>query len=590
MAKKTTSKSKAKAAPINDSLVNKSGVNDSQVDESNVNKCLEQVSSINESLLQESNVNDSCVTSNVNETPIQETGANESHVPEPGISEPGVQESSVVDPPVQKSRVNESPINGSRANDALPRKNNETTSIAKKRAQSELSLDLEPASKKSKDGQASGSLRNDGSSPTGESSSSTSSEAGTIDQHSWQGYCEIESEPAYFSVILREIGVKGVTVREVPFLDSDTLSFLPNPIYGLILLFRHRQFDVDNQEQMSPTKVWFANQMPGQNSCATLAMIHALLNVPGSDDVDIGEHMQQFKDYTKDFTPFQRGEAFASWEFVKKIHNSFAKKMDILENDKYLASKVNRAAKAKYARKAKDPKTSKGRKAIGREVSPETDDSADSFEENAHHYIAFVPVDGVVWKLDGMDTNPTRTGTYDEESGESWINAVSDRIMALMAAGGDDYGIFAISQCPLVGLRKKICLVDNTLKAVEGRLDVAAADWTAFVPEEDREPPSPSWLSGIGPAQRARFPVSEDVRKEMEGEELAALLGRRAGLVGELRQLVGVYAAEEAEVAEEEENAAARRWDYGPAIQKWLEMLAENGWLEENLQHFPAQN
>ncbi|EFQ96071.1 hypothetical protein PTT_03337 [Pyrenophora teres f. teres 0-1] len=38
--------------------------------------------------------------------------------------------------------------------------------------------------------------------------------------------------------------------------------------------------------------------------------------------------------------------------------------------------------------------------------------------------------------------------------------------------------------------------------------------------------------------------------------------------------------------AEEDAQATLRRYDSGPVIKKWLEMLAENGFLEENLERF----
>jgi ubiquitin carboxyl-terminal hydrolase L5 len=38
--------------------------------------------------------------------------------------------------------------------------------------------------------------------------------------------------------------------------------------------------------------------------------------------------------------------------------------------------------------------------------------------------------------------------------------------------------------------------------------------------------------------------------------------------------------------AEEDLMATQRRYDSGPVIKKWLEMLAENGFLEENLDRF----
>ena len=84
----------------------------------------------------------------------------------------------------------------------------------------------------------------------------------------------MESEPAYLSVMMREMGAGAVAVREV--FSLELLETLPQPIHGLILLFRARKVAPTKQEHECPAHVWFANQWPGQNSCATLAIINIL--------------------------------------------------------------------------------------------------------------------------------------------------------------------------------------------------------------------------------------------------------------------------------------------------------------------------
>ncbi|KAK7193228.1 ubiquitin carboxyl-terminal hydrolase, family 1 [Paraphaeosphaeria sporulosa] len=416
----------------------------------------------------------------------------------------------------------------------------------------------------------------------------------SVDKETWQGYCEIESDPAYFSVILRDIGIQGVDVQELLTVDQEQLSYLA-PVYGLVLLFRHREFDQHNQEGACPDNVWFANQMPGQNSCATLAMIHTLLNVD-DPDIEIGEHMHQFKDFTKDMTPLQRGHTFASWKFVKGIHNSFAKKMDMLENDKYIAAKAAKAQKSKAASQKKIAETkkapsvqTKSRSRTARRNSEDSNASSDSveaFEENAHHYIAFVPINGEVWKLDGMDKQPTLMGEYDEDKGEMWIPAVSERINALIQAGDNDYGIFAIMQSPLVSLRNQLCEADNTIERVDGRLDTLSTDWKEFLDEETREPPSPSFMGSFSEEQRAANPIPASIKVAIDKEDVPELLVRHRKLVAEMRRLMLEYMQQVQVVSEQDERAEARRWDYGPAIQVWIGMLAENGFLQENIDDF----
>jgi ubiquitin carboxyl-terminal hydrolase L5 len=106
------------------------------------------------------------------------------------------------------------------------------------------------------------------------------------DKETWQGFCDIESDPALFSVILRDMGVSGITVRELFALTPDYLDSMPQPIYGLILLFRYREFGNADQATDCPPDVWFANQLPAQNSCGTLAMINALKSASASISIN----------------------------------------------------------------------------------------------------------------------------------------------------------------------------------------------------------------------------------------------------------------------------------------------------------------
>lgn len=111
------------------------------------------------------------------------------------------------------------------------------------------------------------------------------------------------------------------------------------PVYGLIFLFRWREDEEKKEEPECPNGVWFANQVEVlrlnfagnhlltilqtiDNACATIAMLNIVNNIQG---IELGENLQAFKDFTKDFTPPLRGDAIANFQFVKEIHNSFAR-------------------------------------------------------------------------------------------------------------------------------------------------------------------------------------------------------------------------------------------------------------------------
>jgi ubiquitin carboxyl-terminal hydrolase L5 len=500
--------------------------------------------------------------------------------------------SAVVEDQTEKSTSTAS--NGART---CPEPSTTVSPHTRKRGAPEPSPESEPSSKKPKDSPSTSPTRIGLPTPP-IFPSPPDMPATAFDKQTWQGFCDIESEPACFSVILREMGVRGITVREVFSMDQDfILSNIPQPVYGFILLFHYREFGNDDQAEECPKDVWFANQLPAQNSCATLAMINILMNLSSSRHVEdgvgvgVGEHLEQFEEFTEGFTPYQRGEALASFDFVKRIHNSFAKKMDILEGDKHLSYKVKKAerTKAQLAEKTKfkgkGTKSRQPRRDSADSVA--TDDSQESVEDNAHHYIAFVPIGNEVWKLDGLDKQPTCMGSFAPEKGETLLDSVSSTIETLMAAGDDDYGVIALAQSPLLSLRKKAALTINTLMHVEERLDATSSDWKNFI-SEDEQPPCPRML-GLE-EHLSSNPVSPALKSKIGQEGMPDLIDRRKRLIGDANSLAANIMVEMQNEAEEDQKATQRRYDSGPVIKKWLEMLAENGYLEENLErHMPGK-
>lgn len=67
------------------------------------------------------------------------------------------------------------------------------------------------------------------------------------------------------------------------------------------------------------------------NACASVALLNIINNIP---NIDIGDNLRAFKEFTQDFTPALRGEAIANYDFVKKIHNSFARYASSLSHNR----------------------------------------------------------------------------------------------------------------------------------------------------------------------------------------------------------------------------------------------------------------
>jgi ubiquitin carboxyl-terminal hydrolase L5 len=65
-----------------------------------------------------------------------------------------------------------------------------------------------------------------------------------------------------------------------------------------------------------------ALRQTASNACASVALLNIVNNI---EEIELGEHLQHFKDFTMKFTPALRGDAISNFDFVKQVHNSFAR-------------------------------------------------------------------------------------------------------------------------------------------------------------------------------------------------------------------------------------------------------------------------
>ena len=154
-------------------------------------------------------------------------------------------------------------------------------------------------------------------------------------------------------------------------------------------------------------------------------MMNIVMNVP---NIDLGESLSTFKAETRGLKPSYRGQRLGENGFIRNIHNSFARsvplsfprscisrranllcrrRMDMLNADLALSNdveewdKINDAKRRKgnaWKSQAKTLKTIKVKKKKKDE------------EEPGFHFIAYVPINGDVWKLDGLQRQPVNLG------------------------------------------------------------------------------------------------------------------------------------------------------------------------------------
>ncbi|KAK3683022.1 hypothetical protein LTR37_020640 [Vermiconidia calcicola] len=481
------------------------------------------------------------------------------------------------------------------------------------------------------------------------------------DRTTWPGWVEMESEPAFFNIMLNEMGARGVKVQEVYGLDEEMLATLPQPVHALIFLFRYRDTYEAQQEKGTkcPNHVWFANQVP-DFACASVALLNIVNNIEG---LQMGKELRDFRDFTRGMDPLGRGDAIDSFEFVKHIHNSFARENDLLIADMAFKQKAARAKKRQAITKARESrKMQKDVKAPLNERSlnvkttptrlssrplrkapkggstgpcdssplsdpPESDPeyentpgklkksasksnatrrsarkpqprkdtfaasaAAEVDDEDGFHFIAYMPIQGHVWKLDGLDSFPHDLGGVDATSGGDWMSIAQPALQMRMAMyeGADiEFNLMAVVHDPALKDRDELLRNAKELQAVEKRLDCVFEDWRSLDGAETMKEVITSSSTDFDISQAdidGTGLVESTSRKIEEEEDLLGLIEMRKQVICRQRSLRASIRDASEGAKGDEQKSKHRRHNYGGFVKSWFGALAENELLSELLE------
>lgn len=129
------------------------------------------------------------------------------------------------------------------------------------------------------------------------------------------------------------------------------------------------------------------------------------------DTIDLGSELQNFRKATENMSSAIRGYELSRNKFIRKTHNSFARRMDCLNADLFLETEASNAKSRKrsyFSRSAPTKKT----KAKKRKD-----------EEYGFHFIAYVPSGDSVWELDGLRGKPRKLGMRQPDADNIQRNA-----------------------------------------------------------------------------------------------------------------------------------------------------------------------
>ncbi|XP_020897465.1 ubiquitin carboxyl-terminal hydrolase isozyme L5, partial [Exaiptasia diaphana] len=201
-------------------------------------------------------------------------------------------------------------------------------------------------------------------------------------------WCLMESDPGVFTELIRGFGCTGVQVEEIYSLDQASLENL-RPVHGLIFLFKWRQGEESVGTVVQDSRslgIFFAKQVI-TNACATQAILSVLLNTT-HPDIDIGPNLSSFKEFSNTFDSALKGLSLTNSDVIRSVHNSFSRQQ-MFEFDAKIPQK----------------------------------------DDDVYHFVAYVPINGRLYEIDGLKDGPIDHGacTY-----ENWLNVCSPIIEARM--------------------------------------------------------------------------------------------------------------------------------------------------------------
>lgn len=212
---------------------------------------------------------------------------------------------------------------------------------------------------------------------------------------------------------------------------------------------------------------------------------------------------------------------------------------------------------------------------------------ADALARERHHYVAYLPINGELWRLDGMDDQPLNLGPCDHAT---WLDSVAPLIQASMidlSQESIDFSLLAVVQDPLYNDIADLAANIKTMQKVDEKLETVDSDWPMHgdavdcLAEESLSGPSDYDIAEEMIAEAAlTWPNMEQLKIS---NDVVSLLKLKKGLISQQKMLKSSIRSGKAEEDERQAQVNLRRRDFGPLIQWQLMDLIDNGCLDELL-------
>ncbi|XP_058945439.2 ubiquitin carboxyl-terminal hydrolase isozyme L5 [Pocillopora verrucosa] len=323
-------------------------------------------------------------------------------------------------------------------------------------------------------------------------------------------WCLIESDPGVFTELIRGFGCSGIQVEEIYSLDEASLDEL-RPVHGLIFLFKWKPGEEPAGPIVHESRslgIFFAKQVI-TNACATQAILSVLLNC-NHPDMDLGPTLSSFKEFSATFDSSLKGLSLSNSDVIRQVHNGFARQQ-MFEFDAKLPPK----------------------------------------DDNVYHFVAYVPILGKLYELDGLRDGPIDLGPCTPENWLATCKPIIETRMQKYSAEEIHFNLMAI-----VSSRKALHLkdIDRLNQRKQNILDQL---------------------------EELKSRTSAEGGEGMETDQMATSVNDCQAILknidGELSRLQTLIAGEDDKMLRYKVENIRRKHNYLPLIMELLKVLAKQG-------------
>lgn len=214
-------------------------------------------------------------------------------------------------------------------------------------------------------------------------------------------------------------------------------------------------------------------------------------------------------------------------------------------------------------------------KAKGGANNVKEDESAAGF-----HFIAFVPIDDHIWKLDGLERQPQKLCRIVDED---WVIQTKPEIESRMAEYADDqieFSILSLVKEPLRGLISTLARNVKTVSALATQMQVRTNGTMDMADSCLESVGGGSFTQKADPIYRLtqdmidRADITSAAADAIQRGEAPEMMQLWTELMDEQLELKASIREEQTSDDLDQERADSRRFDYGPSLHSIIQILA----------------